>query len=179
MTRSAVARPSVPRRSRRVAAGLLAVAVIGSMSACGTGKDWVEEGLNPSGNGQFVTVGTIQAQNVTLVQGPQGSKSLTLVARLFNTGTTPDALIGASMGATPGTDAKITNSSVPIAPGPDAASVGFNSTNFVNFYSVDVPTATYVPVTLKFKDAGQTTVQVLVVPPVGYYEGIAPTPPTA
>ena len=179
MTRAASARPTLTRPARRVAAGLLAVAVIGSMSACGTGKDWVDEGLSPSGNGQFVTVGSVQAQNVTLVQGPQGSKSLTLVARLFNTATTPDALIGANVGAAPGTDAKITNGSVPIAPGPEAASVGFNSTNFVNFYSVDVPTASYVPVTLKFKDAGQTTLQVLVVPPVGYYEGIAPTPPTA
>ena len=179
MTRAALARPSLSRPLRRVAAGLLAVAVIGSMSACGTGKDSVDEGLNPSGNGQFVTVGSLQAQNVTLVQGPPGSKSLTLVARLFNTGATPDALVGANLGTAPGTDAKITNSAVPIVPGPEAASVGFNSTDFVNFYSVDVPTASYVPVTLKFKDAGQTTLQVLVVPPAGYYEGIKPTPPAA
>ena len=54
--------------------------------------------------------------------------------------------------------------------------MGYGGGPQVNFFGVDVQTSHYVPVTLRFESAGQTTVSVLVVTPTGYYEGIAPTP---
>jgi hypothetical protein len=39
--------------------------------------------------------------------------------------------------------------------------------------------STYVPVELGFANSGLATMNVLIVPPVGYYSGIAPSPATA
>ena len=45
-------------------------------------------------------------------------------------------------------------------------------------YDLDVPVSTYVPVELGFEKAGLVKLSLLTVPPTGYYEGIAPNPPT-
>jgi len=149
----------------------------GSLTACGTGQSWVDEGLTPSGNGQYVTVGPLKAQNLTLVQGPVGSKSVTLVGNLLNTGKSEDALVGASLDGATETPAVISDGSITLLPaGANSPSMGFGGGPQVNFFAVDVQTSHYVPVTLRFKSAGQTTVSLLVVAPTGYYEGIAPSP---
>lgn len=165
----ALARTRIPARLALVgAASALALA------ACGTGQNWVDEGLIPSGNGQSIDVGTIQAQNLTLVAGPEGSKTATLVATLINGGEKPDELASASVGAVTGT---IVGGPITIEPfAPQATSIGYRSPRAVDFSGLDATVATYVPLTLTFRDAGKATVSVLVVPPTGYYQGIAPRP---
>jgi len=162
---------SAPRRG--LIAAVLAASVILGVSACGTGQNWVDQGRDPWGNGQFITVGQIQGQALTVVQGPEGSKSATLVGTFINPTAEPDALVGATLGESPGT---ISGGSVALAPGGTSVRVGYNSDQYVTFAGVEAKPATYVPVTLTFEKAGETTVQMLVVPPTGYYEGITPGP---
>jgi len=174
---------SPSRRTRRrrplalAAAAAAAALTVGGLTACGTGQSWVDEGLTPSGNGQFINVGPVQAQNLTLVQGPEGARSVTLVGNLLNNGTTKDALVGASLNGAAETPAVISDGAITLLPdGINPPSMGYGGGPQVNFFGVDVQTSHYVPVTLRFESAGQTTVSVLVVTPTGYYEGIAPTP---
>jgi hypothetical protein len=127
-----------------------------------------------SGNGVQATVGAIKVQNATLVAGPDGTTTATLTVRIVNTGQTPDALVYAVIAngpayVTPGSETFAPNASV---------SFGFDSQNWINTYTLKSATGTYVPVELGFKDAGLVKISVLVVPPVGYYKGIAPNPAT-
>ena len=170
-------RASAPRtRGSAVAVASLAAVAALALSACGTGQKWVDEGLSPSGNGAYVTLGPVQAQNLTLVEGPAGSQSLALVGNLINTGDSEDALVAATLPAkSTGGQGVISGGSIPIPPaGLTNTSIGYNSDHSVSFNGVDAPVSGYVPVTLSFKNAGQTTVSLLVVPPVGYYDGITP-----
>lgn len=167
-------------RSRRTSAAIaaLSLAAVLSLSSCGTGQNWVDEGTKPSGNGQFVTVGPVSAQNLTLVSGEAGPKAMTLIGVLQNTGESPDKLVSASIasGATK-VDGVISGGGVPLpSRAPSPVSLGFDSTNSVDFFGADAQLSHYVPVTLRFESAGEVTVPVLVVPPVGQYEGIAPQP---
>ena len=170
---------SPSRRTRRrrplALAAAAALAVVG-LTACGTGQSWVDEGLSPAGNGQFITLGPVQAQNLTLVQGPEGARSVTLVGNLLNNGTTKDALVSASLNGAAETPAFISDGTITLLPaGANSPSMGYGSGPQVNFFGVDVQTSHYVPVTLRFESAGQTTVSLLVMAPTGYYEGIAPS----
>ena len=172
-------RASAPRSRRSaVAVSTVALAAVLGLTACGTGQKWVDEGLAPAGNGAYVTVGPVLAQNLTLVEGPAGSKSLALVGNLVNSGYTEDALVSATLPTkNAGAQGIISNGSIPIPPaGLTNTSIGYNSDHSVSFTGVDAPVSGYVPVTLAFKNAGQTTVSLLVVPPAGYYEGITPAP---
>ena len=126
-----------------------------------------------SGNGVQAQAGSIKIENATLVQGPEGSSSATLLVRLVNTGATPDALVYATINGVP---VEIAPESSELAPGA-SVSFGYESENWLNSYDLDVPTSTYVPVELGFAEAGMASMSVLTVPPVGYYAGIAPNPP--
>jgi hypothetical protein len=133
----------------------------------------VQAGMN-SGNGAQVQIGSIKIENATLVLGPEGSQSATLLTRLINVGTEADTLLGVTINGQPadvtsGTPTLNPNASVPF---------GFAADAWINTYALDVPVSTYVPVTMSFLNAGNTTFEVLTVPPLGYYEGIAPNPPT-
>jgi hypothetical protein len=162
----------VSTRSRAIGtAAAVLVATIG-LSACGTGQTWVDEGLAPSGNGAYVTVGPIKAQNLTLVAGPAGSKSLSLIGNLINNGREADALVSATLGTTPGV---ISGGAIELLPSATQAhSIGYNSDNSVSFLAADSKVATYQTVTLSFKNAGDVTTSLLVVEPTGMYEGITP-----
>ena len=133
-----------------------------------------------TGNGTEARQGDLQVENATLVLGPEGSKSGTLIMRVVNTGIEPDALTYATINGVQATitDGNATLSTVEIAPG---ASVpfGYDATTWVNTYALEVEQSSWVPVELGFEKAGLLTVNVLTVPAVGYYEGIAPNPPMA
>jgi copper(I)-binding protein len=161
-------------RSVVLAAASAALAL--ALAACGTGQNWVEEGLDPAGNGVQATVGSLQVQNVTLVQGPEGSKSVALVASLLNRGTEPDALIAATLGANPAADGTISGAPVALLPGDTPTRIGYNADHGVSWYGVEAPVSSYQSVTLKFEKSGTVTVKALIGPATGYYEGIAPAP---
>lgn len=157
-----------------LAAGLLLVS-IPALTGCWNGQratTTVQATMN-TGNGVQAQVGSIKVENATLVQGPEGSTSATLLVRLVNVGATPDSLVYATINGVP---VEIAETAGQLAPGA-SVSFGYESDNWLNTYELDVPPSTYVPVELGFAEAGLTKMSVLTVPPVGYYEGIAPNPP--
>ena len=127
-----------------------------------------------SGNGVDATAGPIHIEAATLVLGPEGSGTATLTTRLVNTGAEPDALTYATINTH---SAYVTDGAGDLAPG-GAISFGFMSDAWINAYDFTGTAATYVPIQLGFEKAGLVDMSVLVVPPVGYYEGIVPTPAT-
>ena len=128
-----------------------------------------------SGNGANVSVGALQIQNATLVLGPEGSGTATLMGTIFNNGDTDDRLVGVSINAgnasiTPGAE---------VIPAQSSVAYGYAGPNFINTYALQVEPSAFVPVTFAFERAGLVEAQVMTVPAVGIYEGIAPNPPTA
>lgn len=128
-----------------------------------------------SGNGMQAQVGNIRAENLTLVLGPEGSASATLATRIINGDPEPDTLLGVLIDGIP---AYITDDVVELLPG-ESVGFGFESDRWINSYDFTAAPSTYVDVALQFERAGITEVEVLVVPPLGYYEGIEPVPPAA
>lgn len=131
-----------------------------------------------SGNGVEAAQGAIQIDNATLVLGPEGSGTATLVVRLTNTGVDPDRLTYASINGAPATILQPTGGAgEPGEMGPGVAvSYGFDSDGRIDAAGLDVAVSTYVPIELGFQNAGLAKLSVLAVPPTGYYEGITPAP---
>ncbi|MEZ5115970.1 MAG: hypothetical protein R2737_06860 [Candidatus Nanopelagicales bacterium] len=160
---------------RRTAAVALALALVPSLSGCFNGFEattTVQNTMN-TGNGVQAQVGDIKIENATLVLGPEGSTSATLVMRLVNAGDTEDELVEVDIADN---QAYITGGTVKVAPG---ASVGFGSEGgqaWVNAYDTELAVSTYVPVSIVMANAGIADISVLVVPATGYYEGIRPVP---
>ncbi len=160
-------------------AAVAALVVLASpvLTGCFNGKGattTMQASMN-SGNGVSAQAGEIKVENATLVQGPEGSASATLLTRVINTGPVADTLVFATVNGVP---AEITGGAVELSPGA-SVSFGFESDTWINAYDFDAATSTYVPVQLGFADAGLVSMSILTVPPVGYYEGIAPNPPQA
>jgi hypothetical protein len=155
----------------------LVVLAAPALTGCFSGKGATTnaQATMNSGNGVQARAGEIHVENATLVMGPEGNKSVTLTTRLVNAGPTADQLVFASIN---GVQAYITGDKVDLAPGA-SLSFGFDSEHWINGYAFEGPVSTYVPVQLGFRDAGLVKMSVLTVPPVGYYEGIAPNPPQA
>ncbi len=128
-----------------------------------------------TGNGVQAVVGNVRAENLTIVAGPEGSQSATLITRIINGDPEPDALLSVQIDGVP---AYVTGDFVELLP---AASVGFgyDADRWINSYEFDAAMSSYVPVTLQFERAGIVEVDVLVVPADGFYEGIEPVPPAA
>lgn len=163
-----------PRR-RTGARILLAALVALTLAGCFQGQratTTMQAGMN-SGNGTQLQVGSIRIENATLVLGPEGSKSATLLVRLINVGSEPDTLLGVTINGAP---ADVT-SGTPTIPVNASVPFGFAADAWINTYEFDVPVSTYVPVSMSFLNSGIGDMQVLTVPAAGYYEGIAPNPP--
>lgn len=128
-----------------------------------------------SGNGVAAHAGAVHIENATLVLGPENSRSATLTTRIVNAGPVPDRLVFATINGSP---ADITAGGIDLDPGA-SISFGFDSDTWINAYEFDTAVSTYASVQLGFAEAGLVSMSVLTVPPVGYYEGIAPNPPQA
>lgn len=128
-----------------------------------------------TGNGVQAQAGDIRAENLTLVLGPEGSSSATLATRIVNGGPESDALLSVLIDGVP---AYITGDVVEFLPG-QSIGFGFESDMWINAYQFAGQESTYVDVALQFEKAGITEAEVLIVPPLGYYEGIEPVPPAA
>jgi hypothetical protein len=165
------------KRTHALAVASLILLAAPALTGCFSGKEATtnQQATMNSGNGVSGQAGPIHIENATLVMGPEGSKTATLTTRLVNAGPTKDVLVYATVNGQP---AVITGDKVDLGPGA-SVSFGFDSKNWINSYTFDKPVSTYVPVELGFQDAGLVKLSVLSVPPVGYYEGIAPNPPTA
>lgn len=161
------------------AAALLALALVAApaLSGCFNGPraTTTVQATQNTGNGVEATLGAIHVENLTVVLGPEGSGTATVLTRITNTGPNPDRLTFASVD---GAGASITGDGIELLPGA-SVSVGYESDVFINAYDFTAAVSTYVPVQLGFQEAGLLDADVLTVPPAGIYAGIAPNPPTA
>jgi len=128
-----------------------------------------------TGDGVQAQVGNIRAENLLLVRGPEGSASATLATRIVNSDPEADRLLGVQIDGLP---AYVTGDTVELLPG-ESIGFGYESDLWINSYDFSAAESNYVPVALQFERAGIARVDVLVVPPMGYYEGIEPVPPAA
>jgi len=166
------------KRIHVAAAAALVVLVVPALTGCFNGQDattTTQASMN-SGNGVEATKGAIHIENATLVMGPEGSGTATLVVRIVNTGIEDDALTYASINGAPATviePAGAGDAAGVIGPGA-SVSYGYDSEGRINAEGLDVPPSSYVDVELGFEKAGLVTMSVLTVPPVGYYAGITP-----
>lgn len=126
-----------------------------------------------TGNGVQAEVGNVRAENLTIVAGPEGSASATLITRIVNGDPETDTLLGVTIDGVP---AYVTGDVIELLPG-ESIGFGFESDTWINSYQFEAEMSTYVPVTLQFERAGIAEVDVLVVPAEGLYEGITPEPP--
>ena len=167
----AVTRRRIP--TLLLASGLLATSL--ALTGCfnGPGAATNVQSAQLTGNGVQLQAGNIRAENLTLVLGPEGSASATLIARIVNGDPEPDALLSVLIDGVP---AYITGDEVALESGASIG-FGFDSDLWINAYRFDAPVSTYVPVTMQFEEAGIAEVEVLVVPPTGIYQGIEPVPP--
>jgi len=107
------------------------------------------------------------------VDGPEGSRSATLIMRIVNGDPEPDNLLGVLIDNVP---AYVTGEVVQLPPN-QSIGFGYEADLWVSSYDFTADVSTYVPVALQFERAGIVEAEVLVVPPAGYYEGIEPVPP--
>lgn len=169
---------------RSHAAALVALALIAApaLTGCWNGPratTTVQATMN-TGNGVEARQGAIDVENATLVLGPEGSTSATLIMRVVNTGPEADALTYITIN---GVQAQISepgvaaDSGADIGPG-ESIPFGYEAQRWINTYELEVEPSAWVPVELGFQNAGLLTMNVLTVPAAGYYAGIAPNPPT-
>ncbi len=158
-----------------VAAGAaLVVLALPALTGCfnGLAATTTTQASMNTGNGVEVTQGAIHIENATLVMGPEGSSTATLLARIVNTGVEDDALTYATINGAIATILPPDDAGV-IGPG-QSVSYGYDSDQRINAEGLDVPVSSYVDVELGFEKAGLVRMSVLTVPPAGYYEGITP-----
>ena len=145
----------------------------------------MQAGMN-SGNGVQFDQGSLDIEDATLVLGPEGSHSATLLVTIVNNGTEADTLTlvninGKPAYVTPGYGEIAPNGAqrfgVPMTEGMDSSNM--DPMLWINTYDLDVPVSSYVPIQLGFEKAGLAEFSVLTVPAVGMYAGIAPDPATA
>lgn len=161
-------------RTRTAAIALLASL---SLAGCFNGPNATTtmQAGQSTGNGVQAQAGLLRVENATLVTGPEGSRSATLMMRIVNQGTETDRLLAATID---GVRASITGDAVELPPGA-SISFAYESDLWVNSYEFDAEPSAFVDVTLVFEKSGDTALQVLSVPPLSFYEGIAPNPPAA
>jgi len=157
------------------AAAALVVLAVPALTGCFNGQNatTTTQATMNSGNGVAVTQGPLHIENATLVMGPEGSTSATLIMRVVNTGIEDDALTYATINGAPAIVVDPGSDATVLGPGA-SVSFGYDSDRRINTESLDVPMSSYVDVELGFEKAGLAKMSVLTVPPVGYYAGITP-----
>ncbi|MFN8168910.1 MAG: hypothetical protein U0S36_09015 [Candidatus Nanopelagicales bacterium] len=175
----------MPRTARHVSrrtAAVLAAALIAvvPLAGCGVGFTAGTQQQRPSGNGANADLGALQLRGVTLVAGPDGSKTGTITMTVVNTGDVADALTGVRMVKPPEGTATIlgTATSGGALPLPRASRtlIGYNSDIHVDITDVGLTPTQFTEIEFAFQRAGRITLPVMSVLPTGIYEGITPLP---
>jgi len=145
------------------------------MSGCysGFGATTNMQATQNTGNGVRATIGAMLIDSATIIRGPAGSASGTLVVAISNRGKEVDQLESVSIG---GVEATLQPAGAVAVPPNGIVRFGYNADRWINTYALDAPVSGYVPVTMTFAKAGILEISVLTVEPTGYYAGIAPNP---
>ena len=158
-----------PTRRRHVALAAAALSLVGlGLTGCYNGQEATTnvQATQPSGNGNVLKAGQIVVDNATAVQDEAGNA--TVLMRITNQGDKADTLIAAVLANVPAT---ITPNSIDIGPG-QSISFAWESTNYVSVDGLNAPMSSYVQFGLQFLNAGITSTNIMIVPPVGMYAGI-------
>ncbi|MBU6244229.1 MAG: hypothetical protein KGP12_03350 [Actinomycetales bacterium] len=171
-----------PARRSGVLIAVTALALAPVLTGCFNGPraTTMVQATQNSGNGMQESIGGIRIENATVVAGPQGSTTGTLIMSVFNDSREPDTLVGVMVNGTSAyvSGAAAVGSGVELAPGA-ALTFGYqDSDSWVNSYDLTGTAGSYVPVELQFQRSGTARMSVLIVPPTGIYQGIAPSPAT-
>lgn len=170
-------RPSTHRRAIKGAiAAVLAISLTPMLSGCwqGFGASTTMQNSMNSGNGTQVKVGALRVENATVVRGDDGAAQL--VMSVFNNGAEADDLVGATIN---GQQVDLTGlASATIEPGGfltfGYGAEGMAPAGYLVIDPLDVEPGSYTAIALAFAKSGLTEFESVVVPPVGYYEGLAP-----
>ena len=182
----------MPRTARRTvlrtAAAALCLSVLPMHSGCAIGVDSATSQQGPSGNGSNANQGPLQLRGVTIVTGPAGSDTATILGTIVNTGTTADALQNVTITSPTGATVTLrgtalSGSELPLLP-QSATRLGFAADDHADITGLVIAPSAYTTVTFTFKVAGTLTMgttgqpfQVMAVLPTGVFEGIAPLAP--
>ena len=163
---------------RRLAAAALAVALVPAMAACSTGPNAPTTQQGPSGNGTNANQGAIQLRAITIVKGGAGLPIGTFVGTFVNTGSEPDVLRSVTVDDPKGGTTDITGSnavaSTLLLPPTTTTQVGYQGTTHIDVKGFTIAPSAYATVTFTFAKAGQITIPVMAVQPVGIYAGLGP-----
>lgn len=164
--------------ARRTAALVGALALVPALAACASGVDAGTTVQGPSGNGANANLGPIQLRDMTLVSGSVDPQAATTIGTIVNTGTDPDALLGATITSPTGATVRlagtgISGSTLPLPP-QSAVRIGFNSDDHLDVSGLSITPSFFAQVQFSFQKAGTITMPVMVVPPTGIYQGISP-----
>jgi hypothetical protein len=165
-------------RLTRIAAAALAAALVPTLAACGSGRDAGTIQGN-SGNGVAVDVGPLLVRDLTLVQGPEGTRAGTFVLTIVNSSNEPDELLGVTVkGESPAVGVISGPGSTAgrvVLPPVSRTQIGYvDTTVTIDVAGIDIPPTAYVPVELRFAKAGRVERDVMAAVPILWYDGIAP-----
>jgi hypothetical protein len=168
----------LPRRSLLLVTGAALLALVALAGCSGSSTPAATKQPNQGANGDASgSAGTVAVRDMVLVNGPEGSKSATLVGAIVGS-TSDDLLTGLTVVPAP-QSSYITNDSISV-PAHTTVPIGHSGEQHINLYGWDPGSSSaIVPVTFVFRDAGETTLQVKVVPARDEYAGIVPVPSTA
>jgi hypothetical protein len=156
----------VNRTSARLLALPVALALTATLSGCGTGFLAATNRPYVPSNGTSLTVGTMDARNLLLVEDASRPGTFHLIGALVNTGPDPEVLTGVSVAGA---------SAVPLTPitvpGRSIITTGATTSS-----TIDVPGATFkvgdfTQITLTFKNEGSGTASLLALTPDGVVSG--------
>ena len=149
---------------RRLAVLTVAAVVPISMVACAT------ESTQTTNTGTRVVESNYQIENATIVAGNPDSGKASFLGTVVNMSDEEDEILGIS---SDGIEATVDPDKVVVEP---KGSVKFQTGSDItaNFADFTAETGTWVPVSVVFRKAGLSNFEVLVVPPIGYYEEAAP-----
>jgi hypothetical protein len=169
--------PTVARRSG--AAGALLAATALALSGCGAGASATTNATYQPGEGAIATVGDVAVRNLVLVADGEGSGVLigALVMLPLGTDAPPDANPpGDVFEAAEGEGARVDFDAPVLLPPVSRVTLGVDDDQVAAVVEdLEATPGQVVPVSLLFRDAGEVTLDVVVVDNEdGPYEGIVP-----
>jgi len=168
--------PSLRRPRPAIAAAAIALALATSLTGCSSGFYAATGVQGASGNGANANVGDLQIRDITIVKA-DGSPQATIIGTIVNRGSADDALTSVRLIGTPGTatigGTAAVGGALPL-PQSSSTRIGYNAEDHVDIAGLEATPTQYVEVELAFQRAGTIRMDVMAVPPTGFYEGIAP-----
>ena len=162
------------RITRRAATVVAAAALVPLLAGCWQGFNAQTNTQGPSGNGAFGNVGHIQIRSATFVRSAVNPSNMTLVSNFINTGTTGDVLTKVT--TAPTANVAMTGGQITLNPVSEIVT-GQGGPLYISAFGLNTPQSSYVSTTFSFKVAGNITLPILTVPPVGIYAGVEPGSP--